>query len=119
MPTPTPSRQGASEPTIGAVTQGGAVARGRGRGRRRTISRGRGQTPGPARNKAMTPPPTDEVVREGEEGENEQVQDKEVPPQPTPEMINQVLTILAGYLIRARHLQCFLHQHLRFREYNM
>ena len=35
-------------------------------------------------NRAVTPPPTDEVVREGEEGENEQVQDKEVPPQPTP-----------------------------------
>ena len=44
----------------------------------------------------MTPPPTDEVVREGEERENEQVQDKEVPPQPTPEMINQVLTYLSG-----------------------
>ena len=43
----------------------------------------------------MTPPPTDEAVREGEEGENEQVQDKEVPPQPTPEMINQVLTYLS------------------------
>ena len=35
-------------------------------------------------------------MREGEEGENEQVQDKEVPPQPTPEMINQVLTYLSG-----------------------
>ena len=44
----------------------------------------------------MTPPPTDEVVREGEEGENEQVQDEELPPQPTPEMINQVLTYLSG-----------------------
>ena len=44
----------------------------------------------------MTPPPTNEVVREGKEGENEQVQDKEVPPQPTPEMINQVLTYLSG-----------------------
>ena len=44
----------------------------------------------------MTPPPTDEVVREGEEGENEQVQDKEVPPQPTLKMINQVLTYLSG-----------------------
>ena len=39
------------------------------RGRRRTSSRGRGQTPGPARNRAVTPPMTDEVVREGEEGE--------------------------------------------------
>ena len=43
-----------------------------------------------------TPTPADEVVREGEEGENEQIQDKEVPPQPTPEMINQVLTYLSG-----------------------
>ena len=59
-------------------------------------TRGRGQTPGPARNRIVTPPPTDEVVRAGEEGENEQVQDKEVPPQPTPEMINQVLTYLSG-----------------------
>ena len=96
VPAPTPTRQGASEPTIGAVTRGGAVARGRGRGRRRTPARGRGQTPGPARNRAVTPPPTDEVVREGEEGENEKIQNKEVPPQPTPEMINQVLTYLSG-----------------------
>ena len=72
------------------------MARGRGRGRRRTPSRGRGQTPGPASNRAVTPPPTDEVVREGEEGENEQVQNEELPPQPTPEMINQVLTYLSG-----------------------
>ena len=96
MPTPTPVRQGASEPNIGAVSRGGAVARGRGRGRRRTFSRGRGQTPSPASNRAVTPPPTDEVVREGEEGENEQVQDEELPPQPTPEMINKVLTYLSG-----------------------
>ena len=80
MLTPTPARQGASEPTIGAVTRGGAVARGRGRGRRRTSTRGRGQIPGPARNRAVTPPPTDEVVRESEEGENEQIQHKKVPP---------------------------------------
>ena len=71
VPTPTPARQGASEPTIGAITRGGAVARGRDRGRKRTPFRGRGQTPGPASNRAVTPPPTDEVVREGEEGENE------------------------------------------------
>ena len=44
----------------------------------------------------MTPLPPDEVVREGEEGENEQVQDEELPHQPTPEMINQVLTYLSG-----------------------
>ena len=69
MPTPTPARQGASEPTIWAVAREGAVARGRGRGRRRTPSRGRGQTPGPASNRAVTPPPTDEVVREVRKGE--------------------------------------------------
>ena len=56
------------------------MARGCGRGRRRTPTRGRGQTPGPARNRAVTPPPTDEVVRESEEGENEQIQHKKVPP---------------------------------------
>ena len=96
VPTPTPARQGASEPATGPVARGGIVARGRGRGRGRTSSRGRGQTPGPASNRAVTPPPTDEVVREGEEEENEQVQDEELPPQPTPEMINQVLAYLSG-----------------------
>ena len=44
----------------------------------------------------MTPPATEEVVREGDEGENEQVQNEELPPQPTPEMINQVLAYLSG-----------------------
>ena len=78
--TPTPARKGASEPNIRVVARGGAVARGPGRSRRRTPSRGRGQTPGPASNRAMTLPPTDEVVREGEEGENEQVKDEELPP---------------------------------------
>ena len=86
--TPTPATQDASEPATEALARRGAVARGRGRGRRRTPSRGRGRTPGLASNRAVTPPPTDEVVREGEEGENEQVQDEELPPQPTPEMIN-------------------------------
>ena len=43
----------------------------------------------------MTPPPTEEVLREGEEEENEQVQNEELPPQPTPEMINQVLAYLS------------------------
>ena len=95
MPTPTPARQCASEPIIGAVTLGGALARGCGRGRRRKPTRGRGQTPGPARNREVTPPPTNEVVREDEEGPNEQVQDKEVPPQPTSDMINKVLTYLS------------------------
>ena len=96
MPTPTPARQGASEPTTSAVARGGALARGRGRGRGRTFSRERGQTPGQAGTRAVTPPLTEEVVREGEEGENEQVQDEELPPQPTPEMINQVLAYLSG-----------------------
>ena len=59
-------------------------------------TRGRGQTLGPSRNSAVTPQPTDEVVRQGEEGENEQIQDKEVPPQPALEMINQVLRYLSG-----------------------
>ena len=80
MPTPTPARQSASEPVTGAVARRGAVARGRGRGRGRTSSRGRGQTPGPTSTRAVTPPPTDEVVREGEEGENEQVRGEELPP---------------------------------------
>ena len=95
-PTPTTTRQDASEPTTGAVAQRGAVARGRGRGRGRTSSRGRVQAPGPSSTRAVTTPPTEEVVREGEEGENEQVQNEELPPQPTPEMINQVLAYLSG-----------------------
>ena len=72
------------------------MARGRGRVCGRTSSRGRGQTPGPASTRAVTPPPTEEVVREGEERENEPVQNEEIPPQPTPEMINQVLAYLSG-----------------------
>ena len=83
MPTPTPARQDASEPATGAVARSGAVTRGRGRGRRRTSSRGRGQAPGPSSTRAVTPPPTEEVVRQGEEGESEQVQNEELPPQPT------------------------------------
>ncbi|TMW83019.1 hypothetical protein EJD97_003278, partial [Solanum chilense] len=90
MPTPTPARQEASEPAIGAVARRVVVARGRGRGRGRTSSRVRGQAPGPASTRAVTPPPTDEVERKGEEGENEQVHNEKLPPQPTPEMINQV-----------------------------
>ena len=86
-PTPTPARQDASEPATGAVAQRGVVARGRGR----TSSRGRGQAPGPSGTRAVTPPPIEEVVRKGEKGENE-----ELPPQPTPEMINQVLAYLSG-----------------------
>ena len=43
----------------------------------------------------MTPPPTEEVVTEGDERESKQVQNEELPPQPTPEMINQVLAYLS------------------------
>ena len=78
-PTPTPSRQDASEPATEVVARRGAVARGRGRGRGRTSSRGRGQETGPSSTRVVTPPPTEEVVREGEEGENEQVQNEELP----------------------------------------
>ena len=68
---PTLARQEASEPATGAVARGRVAARGRGRGRGRTSSRGRGQAPSPSDARAVTPPPTEEVVREGEEGENE------------------------------------------------
>ena len=44
------------------------MARGRGRGRGRTSSRERGQAPGPASTRAVTPPPNEEVLREGGEG---------------------------------------------------
>ena len=94
--TPTPARQDASEPATEAVARRGAVARGRGRGRGRTFSRGRGEAPGPSSTRAVPPPLTEEVLREGEEGQNEQVQNEELPPQPTPEMINQVLAYLSG-----------------------
>ena len=79
-PTQTPAGQGASEPATRAVARRGTVARGRGRGRGRTSSRGRGQAPGPASTRAVTLPLTEEVVRDGEEGENEQVQNEELPP---------------------------------------
>ena len=82
-PTQTPARQDASKPATRDVARRGAVARGRGRGRRRTSSRGRRQAHGPSSTRAVTPPPTEEVLREGEEGENEQVQNEELPPQPT------------------------------------
>ena len=95
-PTPTSARQEASEPATAAVARGRVAARVRGRGRGRTSSRGRGQAPVPSSTRAVTPPPTEEVVREGEEGETEQVQNEELPPQPTPEMINQVLAYLSG-----------------------
>ena len=95
-PTPTPARQDASEPATETVTRRGAVARGRGRGRERVSSRGRGQAPGSSSTRAVTPPPIEEVLREGEKGENEQVQNEEVPPQPTLEMINHVLAYVNG-----------------------
>ena len=95
-PTPTLARQDASEPATGAVARIGAVTRGRGKGRGRTSSRGRGQAPEPSSTRAVTPPPTEEVLREDEQGGNEQVQNEELPPQPTPEMINQVLAYLSG-----------------------
>ena len=95
-PTPTPERQEASEPATGAVARRRVVTRGRGRGRGRTPSRGRGRAPRPYGTRAVTPPPNEEVVREGEDGENEQVQNEELPPQPTPEMIYQVLAYLSG-----------------------
>ena len=83
-PTSTSARQDASEPALEAVAPRGAVARGRGRGRGRTSSRGRGRAPSLSGTRAVTPPPTKEVVREGEDRENEQVQNEELPPQPTP-----------------------------------
>ena len=82
-PTQTSARQEASKPATRAVARGRVAARGRGIGRGRTSSRGRGQAPSPSDTRAVTPPPTEEVVREGEEGENEQVQNEELPPQPT------------------------------------
>ena len=83
-PTLTSVRQDASEPATETVARRGAVARGCGRGRGRTSSRRRGRAPSPSGTRAVTPPPTKEVVREGEERENEQVQNEELSPQPTP-----------------------------------
>ena len=82
-PTSTSARQDASEPATETVARKGAVARGRGRVRGRTSSRRRGEAPIPSVTRAVTPPPTEEVVREGEDGKNEQVQNEELPPQPT------------------------------------
>ena len=65
-PTPTTARQEASEPATEAVARRGVVARGSGRGRGRTSSRGNGQAPGPSGTRAVTPQPTEEVLREGE-----------------------------------------------------
>ena len=79
-PTPTPARQEASEPATGAVARRGVVTRGLGRGRGRMPSRGRGRARSPSGTGVVTPPPTEEVVREGEEGEDEQVQNEGLPP---------------------------------------
>ena len=106
-PTPTSARQEASEQATGAVARRGVVTRGRGRGRGRTSSRGRGRAPSPSDTRAVTPPPTEEVVRQGEDGENEQVQNEEFPPQPTPEMINQVLAYLSGLSDQGQALPVF------------
>ena len=106
-PTPAPAGQGAPEPATGAVARGRVAARGRGRGRGRTSSRGRGQAPSSSDTRVVTPPPTEEVVREGEEGETEQVQNEELPPQPTPEMINQVLAYLSGLSDQGQTHQVF------------
>ena len=83
------------------------MARGRGRGRGRTSSRGRGKAPGPSSTREETPPPIEEVVREAGEGDNEQVQNEELPPQPTPEMINQVLAYLSGLSDQGQTPQVF------------
>ena len=95
------------------------MVRGRGRGRERTSSRERGQAPSPSSTRAVTPPATEEVLREGEEGENEQVQSEELQPQPTPGMIYKVLAYVSRLSDQGQTPQCFLHQYLRFEEYNM
>ena len=95
LPTPTPATQGALDPTIRAATRGGGVLRGRGTCHGRRPTKGIGQTPSPSRDRAVAPPAIKEVVTEGDEGKYEQIQEKKVPPQPTPEMINQLLTYLS------------------------
>ena len=118
-PTPTPAGQGASEPATGAVARGIVAARDRGRGRGRTSYRGIGRAPSPSDTRAVTPPPTEEVVREGEEGENEQVKNEEFPPQPTPEMINQVLAYLSGLSDQGQAPPVFCAPTPPFQRYNM
>ena len=87
-PAATPARQETTKPATGAVARGRTTARGRGRGHGGTSSRGRGRAPSPSDTRAVTPPLTEEVIREGEDGETEQVQNEKMSPQPTPEMIN-------------------------------
>ena len=59
-------------------------------------TRDRAQAPSPTSYRVVITLPTDEVVGEGDEGEDERIQENEVPAQPTPKMINQVLTYLNG-----------------------
>ena len=63
VPTSISARQEASEPATGAVARGRVAARGRGRGRGRKSSRGKGRAPSRSDTRAVTPPPTEEVVR--------------------------------------------------------
>lgn len=71
------------------------MERGHGRVPERRPSRGRGQASGPVRDRVVTLPPFDEVAGVGDERKDKYIQKKEVPPQPTSEMINQVLTHLS------------------------
>ena len=75
--TPTPLVSEVQHEATRAVARGRVAARGRGRGRGRTSSRRRGRAPSPSDTRAVTPPPTEEVIREGEDGETEQVQNEE------------------------------------------
>ena len=73
----------------------------------------------PSDTRAVTPPPTEEVLREGEEEENEQVQNEGLPPQPTPEMINQVLAYLSGLSDQGQTPLVFSAPAPQGRRYNM
>ena len=65
--TPTTARQETTELATGAVARG------------RTAARGRGRAPSPSDTRAVTPPPTEEVIREGEDWETEQVHERNYP----------------------------------------
>ncbi|KAH0725391.1 hypothetical protein KY284_001256 [Solanum tuberosum] len=103
VPTTTPAIKTVPEPIVGVIARGVVVMKGRGRGCGRKTNRGRGQATRPARDKAMTPPLIDEVAREGDEVEDEQIHEKEALPQSTLEMINQVLTYLSRLSNQAKH----------------
>ena len=60
----------------------------------------------------MTPPLNEKIVRQGNEVEDDQIKEKEVPPRPTLEMINQVLTYLSVLSDQGQEPQGFLHQHI-------